>query len=130
MNWFKYVFSTFMDLERGNVIAPYVGLTETSDFNKNISICVINDRIFIFGWTNPLSCYTMKRWNYQIFKSIELILLQHNTVFRVPFDKVTDCRMTTCFFIWFQNGFLFLLHWKTSNKLHIWDKSTPGYFNT
>jgi len=29
-----------MDLERGNVIAPYVGLTEPSDFNKNISICV------------------------------------------------------------------------------------------
>jgi len=40
MNWFKYVFSTFMDLERGNVIAPYIGLTEPSDFNKNISICV------------------------------------------------------------------------------------------
>jgi len=41
MNWFKYVFSTFMDLERGNVIAPYVGLTEPSDFNKNILICVL-----------------------------------------------------------------------------------------
>ncbi|XP_051765725.1 uncharacterized protein LOC127520980 isoform X2 [Ctenopharyngodon idella] len=29
-----------MDLERGNVIAPYVGLTEPSDLNKNILICV------------------------------------------------------------------------------------------
>jgi len=40
MNWFKYVFSTLMDLERGNVIAGYAGLTEPSDFNKNILICV------------------------------------------------------------------------------------------
>jgi len=29
-----------MDLERGNVIAPYVGLTEPSDLIKNISISV------------------------------------------------------------------------------------------
>jgi len=29
-----------MDLERGNVIAGYAGLTEPSDFNKNILICV------------------------------------------------------------------------------------------
>jgi len=30
-----------MDLERGNVIADYGGLTEPSDFNKNILICVL-----------------------------------------------------------------------------------------
>jgi len=29
-----------MDLERGNVIAGYAGLTEPSDFIKNILICV------------------------------------------------------------------------------------------
>ncbi|XP_051757460.1 claudin-15a isoform X2 [Ctenopharyngodon idella] len=29
-----------MDLERGNVIVGYAGLTEPSDFNKNILICV------------------------------------------------------------------------------------------
>jgi len=29
-----------MDLERGNVIALNAGLTEPSDFNKNILICV------------------------------------------------------------------------------------------
>ena len=40
MNWFKYVFSTLMDLERGNVIAGNGGLTEPSDFIKNILICV------------------------------------------------------------------------------------------
>ena len=36
-----------MDLERGNVIAGYGGLTESSDFNKNILICVpkINERL-------------------------------------------------------------------------------------
>ncbi|ROL54478.1 hypothetical protein DPX16_10901 [Anabarilius grahami] len=32
----KYVFSTLMDLEKGNVIAGYGGLTESSDFNQNI----------------------------------------------------------------------------------------------
>jgi len=59
-----------MDLERGNVIAGYAGLTEPSDFNKNILICVpkindglgtaweriINDIIFIFGWTIKSMC--------------------------------------------------------------------------
>jgi len=30
-----------MDLERGNVVAGYAGLTEPSDFNENILICVL-----------------------------------------------------------------------------------------
>jgi len=69
MNCFKYVFSTFMDLERCSNIAGNGGLYKPSDFINNILICVpkmnegvkrhdgwvINDIIFIFGWTNPLS---------------------------------------------------------------------------
>jgi len=52
MNWFKYVFSTFMDLERGNDIAGYAGLTEPSDFIKNILICVpkINEGLRGVEW--------------------------------------------------------------------------------
>jgi len=79
MNWLKYVFSTLMDLERGNAIAGYAGLTEPSDFNKNILICVpkinvgltglkrhegwiINYIIFIFGWTNHLNIFNALNW--------------------------------------------------------------------
>jgi len=40
MNWFKYVFSTFMNLERKSTISVYAGLTEPSDLIKNILICV------------------------------------------------------------------------------------------
>ena len=41
-----------MDLERGNVIAGYGGLTEPSDFNKNILICVpkINEGLTGVEW--------------------------------------------------------------------------------
>ena len=41
-----------MDLERGSVIAPYGGLTEPSDFNKNILICVpkINEGLTGVEW--------------------------------------------------------------------------------
>jgi len=40
MNCFKYVFSTFLDLERFSDIAGNRGLTEPSDFIKNILFCV------------------------------------------------------------------------------------------
>jgi len=40
MNCFKYVFNTFMDLERFGGFALNAGLTEPSDFIKNILICV------------------------------------------------------------------------------------------
>ena len=40
MNCFKYVFSSFLDLERFSDIAVNAGLTEPSDFIKNILICV------------------------------------------------------------------------------------------
>jgi len=41
MNCFKYVFSTFLDLERCSNIAGNGGLAEPSDFIKNILICVL-----------------------------------------------------------------------------------------
>jgi len=43
-----------MDLERGNVIAGYAGLTEPSDFNKNILICIpkINEGLTGVQWFN------------------------------------------------------------------------------
>ncbi len=55
---------TFLGLERVSCIAVYAG-SESSDFIKHILICVlkmfgtswgwvINDRIFVFGWTIPL----------------------------------------------------------------------------
>jgi len=40
MNCFKYVFSRFLCIEKGSVIAGDAGLTEPSDFMKNILICV------------------------------------------------------------------------------------------
>jgi len=40
MNCFKYVFSSFLGIEKGSVIAGDAGLTELSDFIKNILICV------------------------------------------------------------------------------------------
>ncbi len=40
MNCFKYVFSSFLGFEKGGVIAGDAGLTEPSDFFKNILICV------------------------------------------------------------------------------------------
>ncbi len=73
MDYFNDVFSTFLDLDRGNFIAVYGRVRELSEFIKNILICVlkmnggltglekhwgwvINDSIFIFGWTIPLNC--------------------------------------------------------------------------
>jgi len=41
MNCFKYVLSTFLDLKRFGDIAGNRGLTESSDFIKNILICVL-----------------------------------------------------------------------------------------
>jgi len=40
MNCLKYVFSSFLCIEKGSVIAGDAGLTEPSDFMKNILICV------------------------------------------------------------------------------------------
>jgi len=41
MNCFKYVFSSFLGIEKGSVLAGDAGLTEPSDFIKNILICVL-----------------------------------------------------------------------------------------
>jgi len=40
MNHFNYVLSSFLGTEKGSVIAGDAGLTEPSDFIKNILICV------------------------------------------------------------------------------------------
>ena len=40
MNCFKYVFSSFLGIESVNCLAGNAGLTEPSDFIKNILICV------------------------------------------------------------------------------------------
>ena len=41
MNCFKYVFSSFLGIESVNYLAGNAGLTEPSDFIKNILICVL-----------------------------------------------------------------------------------------
>jgi len=40
MTWFKYVFSSFLGIVSVNCLAGNAGLTEPSDFIKNILICV------------------------------------------------------------------------------------------
>jgi len=40
MNCFKYIFSSFLGIESVNCLAGNGGLTEPSDFMKNILICV------------------------------------------------------------------------------------------
>jgi len=41
MNRFKYVFSSFLGIESINCLDGNAGLTEPSDFIKNILICVL-----------------------------------------------------------------------------------------
>jgi len=41
MNYFKYVFSSFLGIGSVNYLVGNAGLTEPSDFMKNILICVL-----------------------------------------------------------------------------------------
>jgi len=52
MNCFKYIFSSFLGIEKGSVIADNEGLTEPSDFIKNILICVpkMNEGLMGVEW--------------------------------------------------------------------------------
>ncbi len=73
MDYFNDVLTTFLGVEHGSCIAAYAG-SENSDFIKNfLHLCsedertsywfgttwgwVINNRIFIFGWTIPLKMF-------------------------------------------------------------------------
>ncbi len=72
MDCFNFVLTTFLCLDRGSCIAVYGG-SESSRISPNyLNLCskvqqrsygfgitwesVINDRIFLFGWTIPLRC--------------------------------------------------------------------------
>ncbi len=71
-----------MGLESVSSLAVYGRVRELLDFIKNILICVskmnewgrvINDRIFIFGWTILLSlrkCWLKFFFFYKFFKAI------------------------------------------------------------
>ncbi len=78
MDYFNDVLATFLSLDRGSILAVYGRVRELSEFIKNILICVpkmnegltglerhkgwvINDRIFIFGLTIPLTlCHLLE----------------------------------------------------------------------
>ncbi len=72
MDYFTDLLATFLDVDRVNYIAVYERLRERSECIKNILLCVpktteaftgleglggymINDNIFVLGWSNPLS---------------------------------------------------------------------------
>ncbi len=74
MDYFNDLIAMFLSLDRVRILAVYGRVRELSDSIKNILICVpkmnegvtgleqhepslmtiINDRIYIFGWTIPL----------------------------------------------------------------------------
>ncbi len=41
MDYFNDLLATFLDLDRGNILAVYGRVRELSDFIKNILICVL-----------------------------------------------------------------------------------------
>ncbi len=64
MDYFTDLFATFLDVDRVNSIVVYGRVRQLSECIKNILyLCsedVINDKIFILGWSNPLRkiCYS------------------------------------------------------------------------
>ncbi len=73
MDYFNDLLATFLSLDRVRILAVYGGSESSRNSSKNILICVpkmneglgttwgwvINDRIFIFGWTIPLIMNTL-----------------------------------------------------------------------
>ncbi len=81
MDYFNDVIATFLGLERVSSIVVYAE-SENWDFVKNILICVpkmnsltgserhgwvLNDRIFVFGWTIPLKIEYSEPYTFLVF---------------------------------------------------------------
>ncbi len=88
MDYFTDLFTTFLNLDRVWTLAVYAGSESSQVPSKYLNLCsederrsygfettsgwVINDRIFIFGWTNPLSHLIIVMWPTTLYSFTHL----------------------------------------------------------
>ncbi len=86
MDYFNDFFTTFLGLGRISCVAVYAGSESSRISSKYLNLCsederrscgfgttwgwVINDRIYIFGWTIPLKCIHAGQINQATFTCV------------------------------------------------------------